>query len=95
VRNGIANIMGVKQVLGTGKYLGVPSMVGRSKSGTFKFIKDRVWAKINSWSSRCLSQAGREVLIKFVLQSIPSYIMSTFLLPNTLIKEIEKMLNVF
>jgi len=36
VRNAIANIMGVKQVLGTGKYLGVPSMVGNSKSGTFK-----------------------------------------------------------
>jgi len=40
--------MGVQQVLGTGKYLGVPSMIGRSKNSTFKFIKDRIWNKINS-----------------------------------------------
>jgi hypothetical protein len=95
VRADITNIMGVRQVLGTGKYLGVPSIVGRSKSSTFKFIKDRMWSKINSWSSRCLSQAGREILIKSVLQSISSYLMSTFMLPNSLINEIEKMLNAF
>jgi len=65
-------------------------MVGRSKTSTFKYIKDRIWNKINSWSSRCLSQAGREILIKSVLQSIPSYLMSMFLLPNSLIKDIEK-----
>lgn len=65
-------------------------MIGISKSATFKFIMDRVWAKINSWSGRCLSEAEREVLIKFVIQSIPTYVVSTFLLPNTLIKEIEK-----
>jgi hypothetical protein len=51
--------------------------------------------KISSWSSRCLSQAGREVLIKSVLQSIPSYVMSVFLLPGSLINDIEKMLNSF
>jgi len=37
-----------------------------------------------------LSKAGREVMIKFVLQDIPSYVMSIFLLPKTLIDEIEK-----
>jgi len=52
--------------------------------------------KINSWSSRCFSQAGREVLIKSFLQSIPSYLMSVFLLPSgSLINEIKKMLNSF
>jgi len=34
-------------------------------------------------------------MIKFVLQSIPSYIMSIFRLPNTLLDEIEKMMNAF
>ncbi|XP_024634347.2 uncharacterized protein [Medicago truncatula] len=91
----ITNILGVRAVLGTGKYLGLPSMVGRSKKATFSFIKDRVWQKINSWSSKCLSKAGREVMIKSVLQSIPSYIMSIFRLPNQLLDEIEKMMNTF
>jgi len=70
-------------------------MIGRSKHSTFKFIKDRIWNKINSWSSRCFSQAGREVLFKFVLQSMPSYVMSVFLLSGPLINEIKKMLNSF
>jgi hypothetical protein len=94
-REAIANQLGVTQVLGTGKYLGIPSMIGRSKKATFKFIKDRIWKKINSWSSRHHSQAGREVMIKSILQSIPTYVMSIFLIPSTLIEEIEKMLNSF
>jgi hypothetical protein len=73
LKNLIATTLGVRQVLGTCKYLGLPSMIGRSKHATFKFIKDRIWNKINSWSCRRLSQAGREILIKSVLQSIPSY----------------------
>ncbi|CAJ2674072.1 unnamed protein product [Trifolium pratense] len=95
VQNSITNILGVQAVLGTGKYLGLPSMVGRSKKQTFNYIKDRVWRKINSWSSKCLSKAGREVLIKSVLQAIPSYVMSIFLIPGSLINAIEKMMNSF
>jgi len=44
----LSRILGVKLVLGTGKYLGLPSMIGRSKTATFSFIKDRIWKKINS-----------------------------------------------
>jgi ribonuclease HI len=95
VKNVITNILGVQAVLGTGKYLGLPSMVGRSKKATFNFIKDRVWRKINSWSSKSLSKAGREVLIKSVLQAIPSYVMGIFLIPSTIIDAIEKMMNTF
>lgn len=90
VKASISQILGVQQVMGTGKYLGVPSMVGRSRTSTFKFVKERVWKKINSWSSKCLSQAGRETLIKSVLQSIPSYIMSIFAIPKSIIVDIEK-----
>ena len=62
-------------MLGTCKYLGLPSMIGMSKKlATFKYVKDQIWDKINSWSDQCLSQEGKEVLIKFVLQSIPSYV---------------------
>jgi len=63
LRNNLASILGVQAVLGTGKYLGLPSMIGRNRNSTFAFIKDRVWQKINLWSSKCLSTAGREVMI--------------------------------
>ena len=35
-------------MLGTGKYLGLPSMVGRDHTAVFSYIKYRVWQKINS-----------------------------------------------
>jgi hypothetical protein len=91
----LSRIMGVRHVLGTGTYLGLPSMVGRSKKSTFTFVKDRVWKRINSWRGRALSKAGKEVMIKSVLQSIPSYVMSVYLIPEAIIKEIERMLNSF
>jgi hypothetical protein len=68
-------------------------MVGRSKKATFSFIKDRVWQRISSWSSKCISKTGREVMIKYLLQAIPSYVMRIFRLPNTLLGEFEKMMN--
>jgi hypothetical protein len=95
IQNVITSTLGVQAVLGTGKYLGLPSMIGRNKQATFSYIKDRVWQKISSWSSKCLSKAGREVMIKSVLQAIPSYVMSIFLLPSNLIDSIEKMINGF
>jgi hypothetical protein len=91
----LSNIMGVKHVLGTGTYLGLPSMVGRSKKDTFAYVKDRIWKRINGWRSRPLSRAGKEVMIKSVLQAIPAYIMNIYLLPDTLIVEIERMINAF
>lgn len=44
--------------------------------------------KKNSWSSKSLSQAGRETRIKSVLQAIPSYIMSIFSIPKSIIVDI-------
>jgi ribonuclease HI len=91
----LSNLLGVRHVMGTGIYLGVPSMVGRSKKATFAYIKDRIWRKINSWRSRPLSKAGKEVMIKSVLQAIPLYVMSIYIIPDATVNEIEKMLNSF
>jgi hypothetical protein len=57
----LSGIMGVKHVLGTGTYLALPSMMGRSKKATFSYIKDRMWKKINSWRGIALSKAGKDV----------------------------------
>jgi hypothetical protein len=95
LKNSITFIMGVQAILGTGKYLGLPSMIGINRTAVFAYVKDRVCQKINSWSSKCLSKAGREVMIKSVLQVVPSYMMSIFLLPGTIITNIENMINSF
>ena len=41
----------------------------------FNYIKERVWQKLHGRECKLLSQAGREVLIKAVIQAIPSYAM--------------------
>ncbi|XP_041011373.1 uncharacterized protein LOC121255161 [Juglans microcarpa x Juglans regia] len=75
------------------KYLGLPTMVGKSKYNTFRGLKERVWQKINSWKNCFLLGAGKEVLIKTVLQAILSYTMNVFKLPKKLCKEINIMLS--
>ena len=42
-----------------------------------------------------LSQAGREVLIKFMIQAIPTYVMGCFKLPLELCDDIEAMIKKF
>jgi hypothetical protein len=89
------NIFQVTESMGSSKYLGLPSIVGRKKKAIFNYIRDRIWRRIQNWSGKHLSKAGREVLIKSVAQSIPTYCMSSFLLPQTLGEEIQRMLNSF
>lgn len=42
-----------------------------------------------------MSRGGKEILLKSVIQSIPSYVASVFLLPNRLCKEMEVLMNRF
>ena len=50
---------------------------------------------MQGWKEKLLSQAGKEVMIKAVIQSIPAYSMSVFKLPTSLRKEIEMMIRRF
>jgi hypothetical protein len=77
------------------KYLGLPTMVGRSKYKAFKGIKERVWTWLNDWKVKFLSQAGKEILIKAVVQAIPTYCMSVFLLPTSLCKDLNMLMQRF
>jgi hypothetical protein len=50
---------------------------------------------MNGWKEKFLSHAGKEVLIKAVLQAIPTYTMSVFKLPITLCREINSLFSKF
>lgn len=69
--------------------------MGRKKYHTFSFIKDRVWKKLQGWKGRTLSRAGKEILIKAVAQSIPTYTMGVFQLPVKLCEELQAMCTQF
>lgn len=76
------------------KYLRLPAMVGHSKIRTFDAIKSQVHRRVDGWKEKLLSQAGKEILlIKAVAQDIPLYSMSVFLLPKSLCRDLNGMMN--
>ena len=89
------DILGPMQDSHHSKYLGLPSIIGKSKIEVFVEIKERVGRKLSRWKEKILSIGGREVLIKAVAQAIPTYTMSCFQLPKGLCDEIESMMKRF
>ena len=61
------------------------------KKESFIYIKERIWEKLQGLKEKLLSQAGREVLLKAIVQAIPTFAMSCFQLPMNLCHEIEVM----
>ena len=70
-------------------YLGLPTLVRWPKYHTFSYLKDRIWKKLQGWKGLMLSRVGKEILIKAVAQSIPTYTMSVFQLPLKLCDELD------
>ncbi|GJV89910.1 putative RNA-directed DNA polymerase [Tanacetum coccineum] len=70
------------------RYLGLPSIYGRKKGELFSFILEKVLQKVQGWKQKLISQAGPEILIKSVIQAIPSYAMQCYLLPNSLLEKL-------
>ena len=77
------------------KYLGMSTDVGLSTNGAFKYLKDRVWKKVQGWMEQTLSVGGKEVLIKAVAQAVPTFSMSCFRLPRGLCQHIDGLLRGF
>jgi hypothetical protein len=63
-------------------YLGMPLGSNPRRISTWKPIIDKFRKKLTSWKGRMLSMAGRICLIKSVLNSLPLYFMSIFLMPK-------------
>jgi len=69
--------------------------VGSSTTGAFKYLKDRVWKKVQGWMEQSLSAGGKEVLIKAVAQAMPTFSKSCFRLPRGLCQQIDGLLRGF
>lgn len=86
------SILGISKEGGEGKYLGAPKHFGRRKRDLFTSIVDRIRQRAVSWSTRCLSKAGKLTMLKAVLSAIPTYTMSCFELPVSMYKRIQSAL---
>ena len=74
-------------------YLGLPKTVSSNRWGTFRYVKEKIWNRLQSWKGLTVSRTGKEILIKSVIQSIPSYVAGMFLLPMKLCEDIEVLMN--
>lgn len=70
-QNAIMDLWSTSQIQQYEKYLGLPSMVGKSKIGALGEIKYKVWLKLQGWKGNMFSQGGREILLKAVALAIP------------------------
>lgn len=87
IRN-ISHLTGFSHKTGSILYLGIPLFYGREKVSHFKYLIDKVAAKLEGWQSKILSQAGRLILIKSVLNSITLYSASAASIPVSIYKRI-------
>jgi hypothetical protein len=70
-------------------YLGTPISKANPRISNWNNLIDKLKKRISSWGENWLSLAGRIVLIKSVLESVPIYQNSFLLAPSTTIKQME------
>lgn len=85
----ILNILEFKECDHKSVHLGLSFCKQKSKSKVFLPLAEKINTKLCGWRAKNLSQAGRTVLIKAVAQTIPSYPMSTCLIPNSISQKID------
>ena len=91
----VKNLSGVSEIKEYENYLGLLAVVERNKRASLNYIKDRLWAKLQDWKEKLLSKASKEVLLKVVVQAIPSFTMSCFRLPMGLCHDIKMLIQKF
>ena len=87
----IVNQTGIGETHNFGKYLGFPIIHKGRRRNEFQFVVERVQAKLAGWKSKCLSPAGRLVLIKAAVSLIPEYTMQCYKLLVKFCAEVDKL----
>jgi hypothetical protein len=91
-KNEIKQLLEIQRETMNEKYLGLPDHVGRDRVQTFAYLKDRISKRIQGWKEKLLSWAGKEVFIKAVAQTIPTFAMGCFDLTKSLCDQISSMI---
>ena len=73
-------------------YLGIPICKTKINSANWDTILDKIKIKIQRWSANWINLAGKTILIKVVLNSMPIYHSSILLTPSLVIRKMEGLL---
>lgn len=93
--NNLIEALRVKKMDNNMLYLGVPLPFGRKKNCVFDYLIHRMHKKTANWKEKVLLKAGKLVMIKAVLQSLPTYVMSCIKLPKAICKHLTKLVRNF
>ncbi|GKA27980.1 RNA-directed DNA polymerase, eukaryota, reverse transcriptase zinc-binding domain protein [Tanacetum coccineum] len=77
------------------KHLGVPLVPSRLVYRDCSELMERIKKRINDWKNKVLSFAGRTQLIRSVLGSMHVYWASVFILPSSLMHDLEQVIRGF
>jgi len=91
-RDRIRRITGFRQKEGPLTYLGCPLFIGRPRIIYFSDLINKVLCRITGWQTKLLSNGGRTILIKHVLQSLPIHLLSAVTTPITVLKQIQSIM---
>uniref|UniRef100_A0A0A9GPV4 Reverse transcriptase zinc-binding domain-containing protein n=1 Tax=Arundo donax TaxID=35708 RepID=A0A0A9GPV4_ARUDO len=71
-------------------YLGLPITMGRLKLIHVQHIQDKAKEKMAGWQGKLLNPAGHRELVRTVLSSLPTYLLTALKSPKKFIEEFDK-----
>lgn len=90
----LSSNFGVPYKPNLGKYLGV-YVDQPSQQRNYTELLNKLQQRLSGWKAKLLSQAGRLVLAKSVLKSIPLYKMGSFFFPNKVLTKMNSLVSDF
>ncbi|XP_055815772.1 uncharacterized protein LOC129885498 [Solanum dulcamara] len=76
-------------------YLGMPLVAKSNSNEIWNGVIEKCEKKLSRWKSQYLSLGGRVILINSVLDDLPSYMMSLFPIPTSVIKRLDNIRSSF
>ncbi|XP_057733852.1 uncharacterized protein LOC130949032 [Arachis stenosperma] len=84
----MCQILGCQETALPVRYLGISLGANPRLVKTWKPVIEKVEEKLNLWKAKVLSKAGKLVLIKSVINSLPIYYLSLYKMPNAVARRI-------
>ncbi|KAK1276479.1 hypothetical protein QJS04_geneDACA020812 [Acorus gramineus] len=85
----LAALLGCELQQAAPKHLGLPLVQSRLLRKDWTPLVERVEKRLAGWQNRCLSSAGKLVLLQAVLSNLPTFYLSIFRIPQTVLKKID------
>ncbi|WOK97483.1 hypothetical protein Cni_G06191 [Canna indica] len=90
-RDGICNLLGIKEGVLPFKYLGAHINKGKTPINIQRQIINKAKKRLDFWASKNITQAGKVVLLNSVVSSIPIHALATTWINDAVVKDYVKL----